>query len=224
MTQPVLIGLRDAHVSLDGIEGLEVVSRVGRIVAAKVTQATVERLNDDERVLSVELSSQNSHVDCTASMPFIGVIEPVTHVRLPEQGDHCLIGIIDADIDVLHAAFREPDQFDAAGNVLQKGATRLVAVWDQRDPTGQAPAGLEGIGGTLHTEAEINAYIQAGQVGKRLQRPFNGHGTHVSSIAAGTPLPQSGFPGGVAPLAKLVVVITGGDSSKADLHPAWATP
>ncbi len=207
-TQPVLIRLRDAQASLEGLEGLEVVSRVGRIVAAKATQATVERLNDDERVISVELSSQNSHVDCAASMAFIGAIAPDTSVRLAEQGDQCLIGIIDAEIDVLHAAFREPDQFDAAGILIQRGLTRLVAVWDQRDPSGPAPPGLEGIGGTLHTEVEINAYIQAAQVGKNLMRLKDGHGTHVSSIAAGTPLPQSGFPGGVAPLAKLVVVIT----------------
>ena len=209
-TQPVLIGLRGAGMSLGDVEGLEIVTQIGRVVAAKATQATLERLNDDDRVISVELSSQNSHVDCDVSMGFIGAIETATQTRLSEQGDQCLIGIIDADIDVLHAAFRAPDSFDATGNVRQRGSTRLVAVWDQRDSTGPAPSGLSSLGGTLHTAAEIDGYIQSQQVGKLLQRSIDGHGTHVASIAAGTPLPESGFPGGVAPKAKLVVVITGG--------------
>ncbi len=199
--QPVLICLREAGISLEGIEGLEVISKVGSVVAAKATQATVSQLNDDERIISLELSSPNAYVECHNSMPFIGVIDAVTKERRlqGEEGELCLIAVIDDDIDVLHEVFRD------AG-----GMSRIVAVWDQRSVLGTAPPGLAGIGGTLHGKSDIDRYILAGATEKGLQRMKDGHGTHVASIATGTPLPHKGFPGGVAPKSPIAVVIADG--------------
>lgn len=203
---PVLIGLSDANQDLSDVAGLQVVSQVGRIVAAKATQSSIDQLSRDARVVSVELSRDNAYSDCVNSIPFIGVINSTTRQRLAEQGDQCLIAVIDADIDVLHAAFREPDQTDSSGQIV-RGKTRIHAVWDQTDSTGPAPAGFQNLGGTLHMGSDIDGYIATGVVGKQLRRVNNGHGTHVASIAAGSPISQSNFPGGVAPQSRLIVVI-----------------
>ncbi|MCC5670778.1 S8 family serine peptidase [Nostoc sp. CHAB 5784] len=99
--------------------------------------------------------------------------------------------------DVLHDAF-----LDSTGT-----RTRILAIWDQTDDTGSSPniPGVEQSFGTEHTEAQINQYIQERRVPPGLGRDLQMHGTHVASIAAGRP--GNHFPGGVAPDAKIVVVI-----------------
>jgi endonuclease G len=63
--------------------------------------------------------------------------------------------------------------------------------------------------GTYHSAEDITRYVRNGQTEKGLTRNLNGgHGTHVASIAAGR---RAGdFAGGVAPEARLLVVISGG--------------
>jgi endonuclease G len=100
------------------------------------------------------------------------------------------VGLIDLGIDVLHECFRDA-----------QGKTRILAVWDQTvsHPGGGIPYG------TLHTEADINGYIQTGTLQRGLTRDLRGHGTHVASIAAGRAVGT--FAGGMAPEAKIVAVI-----------------
>ena len=69
--------------------------------------------------------------------------------------------------------------------------------------------------GTVHTSTDINRYIKNQKLEKRLKRNnavlgshgelMEGHGTHVTSIAAGRAVGK--FAGGVAPEATIVVVI-----------------
>jgi subtilisin family serine protease len=137
--------------------------------------------------------------DCARSLPWIGI--PAVHVPpLSERGKGVLVAVIDTGIDVLHEAFH-------SGNT-----SRILAIWDQRDSSGPTPASAKpGVYqqnyGTLHTRTDISSYILANAVGKNLGRDPNGHGTHVTSIAAGSPLVETKFPGGVAPEADIVFVI-----------------
>jgi subtilisin family serine protease len=172
----------------------------------------IQALAEDPDVISVEASRGDGLPDCVNSMPWIGA-PAARAVPFQEQGAGAIIGLIDGGLDVLHAAFR-----DAAR------ASRIRLLWDQRDPTGPAPSAVNAIYrdqtyGTLHTRADITGDIAHAAVGKNLGRDLlRGHGTHVASIAAGTPFagilrpavgaPQAiAFPGGVAPEADLVVVI-----------------
>ena len=136
---------------------------------------------------------------------------------LSERGDGAIVAIVDYGIDVLHEAFQ-----DSAGN------TRIFAIWDQSDSSGQNPAvwsnskELAGLNyGTVHDEAVINNYISAGSIPVTLSRDNSaptaserGHGTHVASIAAGRGAGK--FSGGVAPNAKMIVVISSMNVSKDD--------
>lgn len=62
--------------------------------------------------------------------------------------------------------------------------------------------------GTFHDAAAIAGYLKAGTVPPGLGRNERGHGTHVASIAGGRT--AGDFAGGVAPDAKLLIVVSGG--------------
>jgi endonuclease G len=183
---PFLVRAREPGWDPGAIAGFEVSSRVGRVVAGRGTLAALEALRADPMVESIEASRPASSFDVAASVPFVQA--DAAHAQFAETGDRALVAVIDTGVDVLHEAFR-----DASG-----GATRILAVWDQTDRS-TSPTG------TVHTEDQINGYIRAGAVPPALGRDPLKHGTHVASIAVGRK--GSKFPGGVAPDAKVLVVI-----------------
>lgn len=176
---------------------LQIGARMGQVITAHGSTHAVQALLGDPDVISVEQSRPGGAVECARSMPFIGVAAeyPSAEGLFSEKGDRALVAIIDNGIDLLHHAF-----LDA------QGGSRVLAVWDQRDPTGPSPAGFAY--GTLHDGARIAGYIASGTVPPSLGRNPFGHGTHVASIAAGRP--AGAFAGGVAQDAKLIVVISAG--------------
>lgn len=191
---PMLIRVNDPSWDPSVIPDCTVMARLGNIVACLGSMRTVEALKNDPAVLAVEASRPASSSESSQSIPFVRA-NTVHFGPFSEKGDEALIAIIDTDIDVLHDAFLDP-----SGN-----STRIRAIWDQTDPSGPAPR--VGRFGTEHTESQINSYIRNGTVPRGLGRVSGGHGTHVTSIAAGRPLPVSQFLGGVAPEANIIVVI-----------------
>jgi len=191
---PMLLRVTEAWSS--DVPDLRVTSQLGNIVACHGTRRSLDVLESDPAVLSIEASRPSSGPELTTSLPFINAIA-VHRPPIAETGDRSIVALIDHGIDVLHEAFR--DSF---------GGSRILALWDQTDPTGPPPAvlGLKSTIGTLHTQTDIDRYIQNGSVGKSLGRDAGGHGTHVASIAAGAPT-RGNFTGGVAPDSKLLVVL-----------------
>ena len=107
-------------------------------------------------------------------------------------GKNVVVGIIDTGIDWAHEDFKNPD-----------GSTRILWIWDQtQTATGQTPQ--EFGYGTEWTQMQIYDGIPN-------QNDYDGHGTHVASIAAGNgrgtgvqdPVPRYI---GMAPEADIVVV------------------
>ena len=187
--------------------GCHITTVMGTIIACSGTLETLHELQRNPKVLSIEGGRPSSGLDCAASIPFVRADQVHNDPNHPEKGDSALVAVIDDGIDVLHEAFR-----DAHGNA------RIESIWDQTDRTGPPPtiAGRS-LYGTVHTSAQIDGYIKSGVVPSGLGRNTvvrnatgqvvsGGHGTHVASIAAGRATPH--FAGGVAPEAKIVVVIT----------------
>lgn len=207
---PVLVRVRDPQ-GWRLPDGFRQRSRLGCIISGSATAEALRSLDADENVVSVEASRPGGVAECAKSVPLVKA--PVFHnPPMREKGNAALVGIIDEGIDVLHATFTD----DA-------GRSRIIAVWDQADQTGPTPQkvhedpdlGLDY--GTVYTADAIEGYRtnpttlppRLYSVPPHLLAPDqytpNQHGTHVASIAAGRAV--GGFAGGVAPAARIAVVI-----------------
>jgi subtilisin family serine protease len=119
-------------------------------------------------------------------------------------GKGVVVGIIDTGLDVAHADFRDANGKSRVAWMLQSG----------RAPAGLHPAEEDAFGCNdprqvkcaVFTGADLDA-MMSGEVDMQLPRDVEGHGTHVTSIAAGNGGPMNGMPvyAGVAPEATLVV-------------------
>lgn len=196
-TRPLVIRLADPNWEPTAVTDLVIQTRLGQIVTARGSDASVRELLTDSMVISVEESRPSGRVECDRSIPFIRIAAEYANVAGPykETGDSALIAVIDDGIDVLHKAF-----LDAGGN------SRIVGIWDQNDDVGPPPPGFSY--GTFHDAAAIAGYVKTGVVPPHLGRNESGHGTHVASIAGGRAVGD--FAGGVAPDAKLLFVVSGG--------------
>jgi len=197
VSRPLLIRVADPEWQAEGVADLVLEARLGTIVSAQGTDASVAELLRDPGVISVGQSWPAGVGECDRSIPFIRVAAdyPWPGGTYQENGDGALIAVIDNGIDVLHEAFLDG-----------QGQSRIVGIWDQMDPTGPPPAGFTY--GTYHTASQIAGYIKDKAVPAGLGRNPNGHGTHVASIAAGRAVGT--FAGGVAPGARLLIVVSAG--------------
>ena len=204
----MLVRVSDEEWQPRGIPGLIEKGRIGTVVSIEGSKATVQALYRDSMVVTVAPGQSAEEVkECKRTVPFVGVAKSYTRgtETYSESGSHALIAVIDNGIDVLHEAFLDGNK-----------RSRIVAIWDQRDPGGPPPsqAGFHSSlsDGRLYTQKEITEMLPNGPIPGRLRdRNFDandinvGHGTHVASIAAGRE--TINFGGGVAPEAKLAVVI-----------------
>jgi subtilisin family serine protease len=201
VVRPLLIRVADPQWQPGPVTDLVPQARLGTIVSAQGSDASVKELLRDPAVIAVDESLPGGSYDCDRSIPFIKVADNYPGLGGPytEKGAGALIAVIDNGIDVLHQAFLD-----------DYGQSRIVGIWDQTDPTGPPPGGSDF--GTYHGAADIAHYTQQQKTPKGLGRNLNGggHGTHVASIAAGRKV--GAFAGGVAPEARLLVVIADGQS------------
>lgn len=187
-----LVRVSDPDWAPTGVPGLTIGARLGTVITVAGTAATVEALLRDPLVISIEESRPAAEPDCAESLSFVRVKESYRKedgVEFTERGAHALVAVIDDGIDVLHEAFLD-----------EQGATRIEGVWDQTDPERDPNVPF----GRLHTADDVARYLHDGVAPPRLARGGE-HGTHVASIAVGRPCGE--FAGGVAPHARLLVVI-----------------
>ena len=202
---PVLLRLADEDWKAP--DGLIVNSQFGNIVTAQASSIEIDALRNDPKVISIDASRDGGIHDCAVSVPFVGGTE-IQSPPISEKGDAVLIGIIDSGVDVRHEAFQD-----------ENGKSRILFVWNQRDDTGPTPKEVDPATftqnyGTLHTADRIQDMIDQGNASLVMRDAAQGHGTHVASIAAGRSVGT--FGGGMAPRAKLMVVIPNMKTSPGD--------
>ncbi len=196
--------------------GTVLISHVGPFFSLQATKDEIERMQHDASVASLELSREIDSSSTREHVESIGFVKAnLVHTGpFAENGDDCIVAIIDTGIDILHETFLDSDL--ASGSAK----TRIDAIWVQWDNSGKTPFQVDSAFkqnfGTLYVANDINAYINNDLMNKNsttpsvLRDPGNwggsgGHGTHVASIAAGRPVGT--FSGGMAPHARIVVVV-----------------
>ena len=190
--------LMKSNGSLEGYAslGVTVQAVVGDVVAARIPLRSLGGLTNLASVDSME-ASLLLYPSNDVGGPASGA--PVFRSASGVDGSGAIVGVIDTGVDFTHGDFRNPD-----------GTTRIKFLCDQTDPPQPAdntcPGGGSPVGGTLWTEAQINATIQGTPIVR--QTDSAGHGTHVLGSAAG----DDAVFGGMAPGADLIVVKAGDGS------------
>lgn len=189
--------------------GTRIVTRFGDIATLRVQPEQLAELAERESIVAIERSRRLHAVD---RVDAASLDEPaaVAYARRPDgvhaTGRGVVVAALDWGIDVAHPAFRKPD-----------GATRLLALWDQRGREASGQGNRWGYGRIHHAEAidaalrTDNPYAALGyHPGDADERDAESgewkgaHGTHVCDIAAGNG--AGGGMVGVAPDADLVFV------------------
>lgn len=198
---PVLIKLADQSFDMKTIKGCQVTSQIGSVVACRCTPTAIAHLRNNPSIEEIEAGREGCHVELANSLKLVKANLVHEHKDYPEKGDQAIIAFFDDGIDVLHEAFTN-----------ENGETRILAIWDQTDDSGKPPPEFNY--GTLHEREQINQYLKEMKVPKDLGRndpnEYEGHGTHVASIAAGRQT-KGNCAGGIAPAAQIVMVKVTGD-------------
>lgn len=177
--------------------GFQVRTVAGPVVTMTVPLSRLDELAAVHGVRSVNLPRQLS--------PLLDVSIPETKINLVHGADAppypvggvtgtgVVVGIVDTGIDFNHDDFK-----------LSDGTSRILRLWDQTDNAGPHPTGY----------AYGSEWLQASMTnGSSRERDTDGHGTHVSGIAAGNgratnvPADQYKFVG-AAPEADILFVKT----------------
>lgn len=187
-------------------EGVRLVAQFGEIATCRLRRNAILNIRADEACASLKaprLCVPEREIDVTGLEAVSPEGFPWLDDRRPRServtGRGVVIGIVDWGCDFAHPNFRDPG-----------GSTRLLALWDQRQPRHGAP-NRYGYG-TVYTAEEINDALMTDDPYAVLgYHPADGdpdgsgsHGTHVMDIAAGNGRAKE--PVGVAPEADLVFV------------------
>jgi len=168
-----------------GIEstGVRIRSVIGDIITADVPFRSLEALINLSNVIYVQAARQMQPAVLDISVPDTGA-DQVWQSVPGYTGKGVIVGVIDTGIDWEHPDFKHKD-----------GTSRILYIWDQTAP-GLSPR--EYRYGTEWTKAQIDS-------GQCQQMDAMGHGTHVTSTAAGDGRDSHGFTG-MAPEADIIMV------------------
>ena len=205
---PVIARLVDPEVP---VAGLEVVSRFGPIVTARVRLDHVVPVRQHPNVASLKASTMFG-TDLDTSTAEIGAAHATLATRFGENaptGRGVFIGFADWGCDFAHANLRNSD-----------GTSRAQWLWDQRGPAGVSSPAPFGYGRQI-SKAEIDAalatpdpYATLGYDPADTDTDGSGtHCTHVMDIAAGNGRAEVSA-AGVAPEANLLCVHLRGDDTR----------
>jgi subtilisin family serine protease len=188
--------------------GIHVNSSLSSFVTAQVSARDLEKLMAVSDVTFIDPGSVN-YVQNDISVPETGasLIQGGLINGTSYKGQGAIVLIYDTGIDWKHKDFR------VFGDTTK---SRILYIWDQTLTaiSGEtAPADFSY--GVEYTKAQIDDEIDGTPAGVVREKDINGHGTHVTGIAAGNGGTFGGQYAGMAPLADIIVV-KGGDNSFAE--------
>ena len=187
--------------------GIHVNSVLPEFVTAQLTPADMTKLANLESVTFLDPGNVR-HPLLDVSVPETGATRVHSGLinNTPYNGAGAIVQIFDTGIDWKHFDFRK------AGDTTK---SRILYIWDQTlTPSTKAgehsPQGFTY--GVEYTQAQIENELNGTKRGVVREKDIVGHGTHVSSTAAGNGQALNYKYTGMAPEADIIVV-KGGDGS-----------
>ncbi len=182
---------------------LTIVPLLNEYAIITIREDLIDRLSDFEEIEFIEKPKRLFYN--VAQGRAASCINPLQTAQYNLFGKGVIVAVIDSGIDWTHPDFRN-----------ENGTTRILELWDQTIP-GNPPAGYAV--GTVYSREQINAALAVTDQAERLSMlpstDLSGHGTHVTSIAAGNGRASNGRNRGVASQSDLLIVKLGtsiGDS------------
>ncbi|MEJ2636480.1 MAG: S8 family serine peptidase [Calditrichia bacterium] len=199
---PAIIYLQDSREVRE--QGVHLNSVYDNFVTAQLTPAQMLKLVPLKSVRYIDRGTRNRPV-LNVSVPQTGayLVHNGAINGVAYEGESAIVFVYDSGIDWKHLAFRDP------GDTTK---SRILAIWDQTlTPQGSehSPTGFNY--GVEYTQAEINNELDGTPANFVRTEDIEGHGTHVTGIAAGNAA-YSELYIGVAPKADIIMV-KGGDAS-----------
>lgn len=177
--------------------GAQITELLGNYATVTIKENMINRLSAYEEIEFIE--KPHSLIFASDFGKTASCVEPLQQGSSPLDGSGVLIAIVDSGIDYSHPDFIKPDN-----------TSRILYLWDQTI-MGSPPEGYPL--GTLYTQENINAALQAPNMAERMKLlpsiDTSGHGTHVAGIAAGNGRASNGRITGVATGSELLIVKLG---------------
>lgn len=177
--------------------GTQITELLGNYATVTIKENMINRLSAYEEIEFIE--KPHSLIFASDFGKTASCVEPLQQGSSPLDGSGVLIAIVDSGIDYSHPDFIKPDN-----------TSRILYLWDQTI-MGSPPEGYPL--GTLYTQENINAALQAPNMAERMKLlpsiDTSGHGTHVAGIAAGNGRASNGRITGVATGSELLIVKLG---------------
>lgn len=150
--------------------GATVIDRVDDLYFVVMTLSQMERLSQSSHIVRIEANEPN-RIEMSQTPELVGATKLHSGIGLPQAytGRGVLVGICDGGFDLTHPMFRNAD-----------GTTRIKWAWDAYTGRG-ATEGYRGVGSLYDTPEKLMA-------AKGFIDSVGYHGTHVASIAAGSPI------------------------------------
>ncbi|ACF12707.1 peptidase S8 and S53 subtilisin kexin sedolisin [Chloroherpeton thalassium ATCC 35110] len=157
----------------------------GNILVARVPLDSVESIVAGESISRVEACQKQALLlDSSRAEIYADVVQAGEGgLDQSYNGTDVIVGVVDSGIDEDHADFNTTS------------GSRILYLWDMSG-SGNSPSSYDY--GTEYTQSQITA-------GQCNQSDDDGHGTHVTGIAAGNGRAESGFTG-IAPDADIIFV------------------